>query len=230
MTLLETNFWYCGLWPDYSILKNFNSMIAGPRLCIIIIIIIIILIFRLLGGGIWILNVYDKNTRSCQLVELPCSFFFFFLFFALKGISLQTESTKQRLQRVTNYRQHDLTTFTKKKKKKHDLTTTATNTSNYTITPQRLRHSNKTNTTIGKDITHTETSDSQISASLVYTTHWSRWGKSQWVPKIALRQKRRTGVIENFTLRLICSFLCQQVSTPISFPPNVISFDHPRLL
>ena len=28
-----------------------------------------------------------------------------------------------------------------------------TDTSNYTITPQRLRHSNKTNTTTGKDIT-----------------------------------------------------------------------------
>ena len=143
--------------------------------------------------------------------------FYFILFFALKGISLQTKSTEQRLQRVTNYRQHD-------------LITTATSTSNYTITPQQLRHSNKTNTTTGKDITHTETSDSQISASLVYTTHWSRWGESQWVPKIALHQKRKTGVIENFTLRLICSFLCQQVSTPISFPPNVISFDHPRLL
>ena len=114
------------------------------------------------------------------------------------------------------------------------MTTTATNTSNYTLTPQWLRHSNKTNTTTGKDLTHThthtETSNSQSSASLVYTTHWSRRGESQWVPKIALRQKRRTGVIENFTLRLICSFLCQQVGTPISFPPNVISFDHPRSL
>ena len=112
------------------------------------------------------------------------------------------------------------------------MTTTATNTSNYTITPQRLKHSNKTNTTTGKDLTHTHThtSDSQSSASLVYTTHCSRRGESQWVPKIALRQKRRTGVIENFTLRLICSFLCQQVGTPISFPPNVISFDHLRSL
>ena len=81
MTLLETNFWYCGLWPDYSILKNFNSMIAGPRLCIIIII-IIILIFRQLGRGIWTLNVYDKNIRRCQLVKLQCSSFI--LFYSLR--------------------------------------------------------------------------------------------------------------------------------------------------
>ena len=45
MTLLEANFWYCGLWPHYSALTNFNSMIAGPRLCIMFII-TIFLIFR----------------------------------------------------------------------------------------------------------------------------------------------------------------------------------------
>ena len=87
MTLLETNFWYCGLWPDYSILKIFNSMIAGPRLCIMFI--IIILIFQQLGGGIWTLNIYGKNTRRGQLIELQYLFFFFlfsffFLFFCIK--------------------------------------------------------------------------------------------------------------------------------------------------
>ena len=51
MTLLEANFWYCELWPHYSILTNFNSMIARPRLCIMFII-TIFLIFRLLGEGI----------------------------------------------------------------------------------------------------------------------------------------------------------------------------------
>ena len=87
MTLLETNFWYCGLWPDYSILKIFNSMIAGPRLCIMFI--IIILIFQQLGGGIWTLNIYGKNTRRGQLIELQYLFFFFlfsffFFFFCIK--------------------------------------------------------------------------------------------------------------------------------------------------
>ena len=79
MTLLETNFWYCGLWPDYSILKIFNSMIAGPRLCIMFI--IIILIFQQLGGGIWTLNIYGKNTRRGQLIELQYLFFFFLFSF-----------------------------------------------------------------------------------------------------------------------------------------------------
>ena len=109
----------------------------------------------------------------------------------------------------------------------HNLTAIATNTSNHTITPQRPWHSNKTKHN-NKIRHHTQTSDSQILASFVYTAHCEVNPNES--PKIALRQKHRTCIIENFMFSLICSFLSQQVSTPIGFPPNLISFDHLRSL